>query len=89
MNVLFNPDATNRPKRTIHEQISAVDREIAMREAVYAKQVLTGKLTRIRADQMIADMVAVRDTLVWVRDNELLIREVHRMQKSKQKEALL
>lgn len=80
MSDLFNP-ASTKPSRTIHEQIAAVSREIEMREAVYAKQIITGKLSQTKADKQIGDMRAVLATLKWVRDHDEVLREVHRRER--------
>lgn len=80
MSDLFNP-ASTKPSRTIHEQIAAVSREIEMREAVYAKQIITGKLPQTKADKQIGDMRAVLATLKWVRDHDEVLREVHRRER--------
>ena len=48
---------------TLNDQIAAVDREIAMRERVYPRQVLIKKLTQDEADWQIAVMREVAATL--------------------------
>lgn len=72
MDDLFN-ERTPRDKLPIDAQIAAVNREISLREAVYAKMIVNGKMSRAKAERQIAEMEAVRDTLAWVRDNKLLI----------------
>ncbi|MEM7667531.1 MAG: hypothetical protein AAF317_00075 [Pseudomonadota bacterium] len=55
-------------------QLSAVEAEIAMRRSVYPRQISKGKLRQSEADYKIANMEAVRKTLVWLIANEPDIR---------------
>jgi hypothetical protein len=52
---------------SLDEQIAAVTREIAIREAVYPKWVETGKMKKAKADHEIACMMAVLGTLMEAR----------------------
>jgi hypothetical protein len=51
-------------KRTIEDQIACVRRELRMRERVYPRWVLLGKMTQSKVDDEIEAMQAVLDTLV-------------------------
>jgi hypothetical protein len=51
---------------SLDEQIAAVTREIAIREAVYPKLVETGKMKKQKAEHEIACMKAVLGTLMEV-----------------------
>ena len=48
---------------TLAEQIACVKREIGLRERVYPRWVATGRLTQRKADDEIAAMKAVLETL--------------------------
>ena len=51
---------------TLEQQIACVKREIAMRKAVYPKQIERGRLSRGAANRELATMEAVLDTLMGV-----------------------
>lgn len=51
------------PSVSLKDQISCIEREIRMRERVYPRWVLQGKLTQTNAKQELERMCAVRDTL--------------------------
>lgn len=53
----------HRPNIPLAEQLAAVDREIAMRRAVYPHRIRNGKMTQAAAELEIARMTAVRVTL--------------------------
>lgn len=57
-------------RKTIHEQIQAVEREIAMRRRVYPRWVESQKMTQSAADHEIAAMEAVRESLNLVYELE-------------------
>lgn len=79
MNDLFNEQETlPRQKISIEDQIAAVNREIVLRDAVYAKMIANGKMSRVKAQKQIAEMEAVRNTLAWVREHRELIADVVR-----------
>ena len=48
----------------LREQLRCVNRELAMRQQVYPKFVISGRYTQKRADHEIKCMTAVRDTLI-------------------------
>lgn len=54
----------------IEDQIAEVEREIALRRSSYGRRVASGAMPRAYADQRIAVMEAVRETLRR-RDNEI------------------
>lgn len=78
MNDLFNPTSESTKKLSIHEQIAEVERELSERESVYPKMIVSGMMTRAKADKHITAMRAVRESLAWIRENEAAIREVVR-----------
>lgn len=49
---------------SIQEQIKCVEREIAMRQRVYPRLVINGKMTAGEKDKQIATMQAVYNTLI-------------------------
>lgn len=51
------------PAYTIADQIAEVERELAIRERVYARWVLRGKINQKAADQQQGRLRAARDTL--------------------------
>lgn len=55
-------------------QIAEVDREIAMRQQVYPRQVQSSKMRQAEADLLIERMQAVRASLVFLKENENDIR---------------
>jgi antibiotic biosynthesis monooxygenase (ABM) superfamily enzyme len=60
----------------IHQQIEEVDRELRMRASVYPGLIGRGKLRQSEADEQLARLQAVRETLVWCRDNRELVAKV-------------
>lgn len=60
----------NRPTISIVGQIRAIDREIAYRNRVYPRLVASRKMTNESAEYQVACMVAVRDTLESLLDNQ-------------------
>lgn len=62
-------------KFTLAQQISEVDREIALRHAVYPGLVTRKKMRHGEADEHLARMESVRRTLIWLRENETKLRE--------------
>lgn len=48
---------------SLYDQIKCVEREIAMRERVYPRQVMTRRITQPRADRELEHMRAVKRTL--------------------------
>lgn len=55
---------------SLDQQIAEVNREIAMRRRVYPRFVASGKMTQEQADQRIAAMHAVHETLTRLRDEQ-------------------
>lgn len=56
-------------KISIIGQISEIDREIAMREKVYPREVQSGKMKKEFAEMAMARLYAVRETLVFCQEN--------------------
>jgi hypothetical protein len=54
-------------------QIKAVEREIALRERVYPRQVAMGNMDQFEAEMHIVEMRAVLKTLTWLETNRELI----------------
>lgn len=61
-------------KISIIGQISEIDREISMRQRVYPRQVQGGQMRQGEADMLMDRIYAVRETLVFCKDNEAAIR---------------
>jgi hypothetical protein len=55
---------------SLEEQLACVDREISMRERVYARWVAEKRMTQKTADKEIEGMRAVRETLKQVQSTE-------------------
>ncbi|WP_417423548.1 hypothetical protein [Hoeflea sp.] len=55
-------------------QLAEVDREIAMRQQVYPRQVQQGKMRQAEAELLIERMQAVRASLAFLKANEDDIR---------------
>lgn len=55
---------------TLKEQIAEVKRELAMREVVYKKQIVTGKLNRSDANQQYLALKSVLKTLLKLHEKE-------------------
>jgi hypothetical protein len=62
-------------KISIIGQIAEIDREIAMREQVYPRQISEGKMKKEMADMLMQRIHAVRATLVFCREHEQDIRQ--------------
>lgn len=62
-------------KVSIDQQISEVQREIALRRNVYPKMIAAGKLRDGEARECQRRLAAVLDTLIWVRDHQAMIRK--------------
>lgn len=56
------------------DQIKEIEREIALRKAVYPKFVASGRMKQADADEHLRRIDAVRGTLVWLQQNEPAIR---------------
>lgn len=61
-------------KISLTGQIAEVERELALRRNVYARDVASGKMKQSLADLLIERMEAVRGTLMWLQKNEADIR---------------
>lgn len=57
-------------------QIAEVEREIAMRQQVYPRQVHQGKMKQVEAELLIGRMQAVRASLAFLKANEDDIRQM-------------
>lgn len=73
-------EAENEAKKparriSITGQIQEVDYELKQREKVYARLVSSGGMRQSEADEHLERMKAVRTTLVWLQDGELLIKQ--------------
>jgi hypothetical protein len=64
-------------KFSLTSQIAEVDRELAQRNQVYPRLVATRALRQSHADYQLELMRSVRATLVWLAENENLIK--HRL----------
>lgn len=60
---------------SLHGQIDEVRREIAKRAEVYPRLVAKGAMRQAEADYLVARLQAVLTTLLWLADNERLIRQ--------------
>jgi hypothetical protein len=56
---------------TLKDQLTAVNREIALRKGFYSQWVRKRRMTRAEAEHEIAAMEAIRDTLEAVQRNGL------------------
>jgi hypothetical protein len=61
-------------KIALHSQIEEVGREIILRKDVYEIAISKGKMRRSVAEHHLERMKAVRATLVWLQDNEAMIK---------------
>lgn len=61
-------------KVSIIGQLAEVEREIAMREQVYPRQVSAGKMRQAEAELLMERIHAVRATLIFCREHEADIR---------------
>jgi hypothetical protein len=57
-------------KVSIHSQIREAEREVAKRREVYPRLVAKGSMRQAEADLLISYMEAIRDTLLFCRDNQ-------------------
>lgn len=60
---------------SLNEQIAEVVRESALRENVYPGLIARGKLKQREADYCMERLRGVLDTLLWLRNNEHLIKQ--------------
>lgn len=59
---------------SLSQQIEEVDRELALRKNVYARNVASGKMRQSIADYHTNRMEAVKRTLEWLAENEAAVR---------------
>ncbi len=62
-------------KVSLSSQIAEVDRELAQRRQVYPRLVSSRAMRQSIADLQMEHLQAVRDTLAWLKENELLIKQ--------------
>ena len=62
-------------KFSLDQQIEEIDRELEQRAAVYPRLVQNHKLRQSIADYQVERLKAARASLVWLRDNEFLIKQ--------------
>lgn len=62
-------------KISLASQIAEIDREIGQRKLVYPRMVANRSMRQSIADLQMAHLQAVRDTLTWLKENELLIKQ--------------
>lgn len=67
---LFDDASSPSKKIGIDEQIECIQRELALRHAVYPKRVSAGKMTEKLACKEVDRMEAVLKTLLWVSDHK-------------------
>ncbi|KNY13639.1 hypothetical protein AKG11_28310 [Shinella sp. SUS2] len=61
-------------KISIIGQISEIDREIKHREKLYPRLVHEGRMKQVEAEMLMERIYAIRQTLVFCKDNEADIR---------------
>lgn len=62
-------------KVSLTAQIAEVDRELGERKRVYERLVAQRKLRQSHADYQMSLLEAVRATLLWLQENEPLIKQ--------------
>jgi hypothetical protein len=63
-------------KTVLGEQIAEIERELALRRAVYPKWVQAGKLNQALADRQVACMEGALRTLRWLEKHEIRIKQM-------------
>ena len=71
----LQPDEKPKMKISLTSQIAEIDRELGQRKQVYPRLVSSRGMRQSIADLQIAHLQAVRDTLLWLKENELLIKQ--------------
>ena len=61
-------------KISLGQQIEEVDRELELRGRVYPIEIAKGRMRKSIADYHLARLGAVRNTLLWLQQNEARIR---------------
>jgi len=69
-------------KVSLDSQIAEVKRELALRERTYPRLVSTGKMRQAEAELLVANMLAVFDTLIFLQRHEDTIRAAIAAQKA-------
>jgi hypothetical protein len=69
------PPPAERPKKSLTAQIAEIDYELAQREKVYAGIIAGHPGRRAELELHVETMKAVRQTLVWLLENEDLIKQ--------------
>lgn len=69
-------------KISIVGQIAEIDREIALRQKVYPREIAAGRMKPEMADMLMDRIQAVRGTLVFCREYEADIRRYVAQQKA-------
>lgn len=64
-----------RMKFSLSAQIDEIDRELEQRRTVYPRLIATRQLRQSIADYQVERLRAVRETLVWLSNNELTIKQ--------------
>jgi hypothetical protein len=67
---------------SIHQQIEEIDREIALRKHVYARQITKGDMRQSFADYHMGRIEAAKKSLEWLRDNREQVVEWLRAKKA-------
>jgi hypothetical protein len=62
-------------KVSLTSQIAEIDRELSQRRVVYPRLVANRSMRESVAELQMAHLQAVRDTLVWLKENETLIKQ--------------
>lgn len=62
-------------KVSLASQIAEVERELEQRKLVYPRLVASRGMRQGIADLQMAHLQAVRDTLVWLKENENMIKQ--------------
>jgi hypothetical protein len=62
-------------KLSLASQIAEVERELGQRKLVYPRLVASRCMRQSLADLQMAHLLAVRDTLIWLEQNEALIKQ--------------
>lgn len=74
-------------KISLNQQLEEVERELGERKTVYARIASSHPSKRSQLDYQMARMQAVRDTLVWLRDNRTRVLEEVRKEAANEKTA--
>lgn len=72
--VQISPPA-QRPKKSLTAQIAEIDYELGQRDQVYKRLISNNPSRRGELELHVETLQAVRATLVWLQDNELLIKQ--------------